>query len=171
VASFSSSIADNYLTFWFRYVFTNRTELETGNTNYVLTKIQEDYNTYLGHMFEQVASEFLTEAKQKKLLPFSFTTLGKWWFKNNEIDIIAIDEEKLATTFFEVKWATINEEECERIIKNLKAKASMFHLDRKKENFGVIAKKVPEKQHLRDKGDLAFDLEDFELIDTRNTNT
>lgn len=97
------TIADNYLRFWFKYVFPNKVELEIGNTSYVLKKICEYYNTYLGQTFEQVAYEFLIEAKRKGSLSFSFKTLGKWWFKDKEIDIVAIDEEKLTATFFEVK--------------------------------------------------------------------
>jgi len=165
------TIADNYLRFWFRYIFPNKTELETGNTNNILSKIQEDYNTYLGHTFEQATSEFLAEAKRKKLLSFSFTILGKWWFQKNEIDIIALDEEKLTATFFEVKWATLSKEDCERIIKNLKTKATIFRWDRKKENFGLITKKVTEKEHLQDRGYLVFDLQDFGSLNTPSSST
>jgi hypothetical protein len=159
------TIADNYLAFWFKYVFPNKTELETGNTDTVLSKIQEGFNTFLGHAFEQAASEFLTEAKRQKLLPFSFTAMGKWWFKNNEIDLIATDEEKHAVTFFEVKWSALSKQDCKKILGILKSKASIFRWDRKKEGFGIIAKKIAEKQRLRDEGYIAFDLRDFELLD------
>jgi len=164
------TITDSYLRFWFKYVFPNRAELETGNTSYVLSKIHEDYNTYLGQTFEQVAHEFLTETKRKGLLPFSFKTLGRWWFKDKEIDIVAIDEEKPVATFFEVKWSALTEEDCERILNDLKAKASMFRWNRKKENLGIIARKVAHKEHLEGKGYFIFDLHDFKSLETRLIN-
>jgi AAA+ ATPase superfamily predicted ATPase len=162
------TIADNYLRFWFKYVLPNKAELEIGNTDYVLNKIRDDCNTYLGHAFEQAASEFLTEMKKKQLLSFSFTKLGKWWLKDKEIDIIAIDEEQSATTFFEVKWSTLSKQECKKTIQNLEGKSSSFRWDHKKENYGIIAKKVAQKEHLRDKGYLVFDLKDFELLETHH---
>lgn len=165
------TIADNYMRFWFKYVFPNRTELEIGNTGYVLNKIREDYNAYLGYTYEQVAVEFLTEMKRKRLLPFPFTTLGKWWLKDDEIDVVAIDEGKLVATFLEVKWSTLNKEDCEKVLRNLVAKTSMFRGDVKKENFGVIAKKIAEKEYLRDKGYFVFDLKDFELLGSHTSTT
>jgi hypothetical protein len=106
--------------------------------------------------------EFLREMKRKGLLPFPFTTLGKWWFKDQEIDIAAIDEEKHVATFFEVKWSALSNEDCGRILKNLKTKASMFAWERRKDNLGIIAKSIANKEHLRKEGYSIFDLKDFE---------
>ncbi|MCW4046644.1 MAG: ATP-binding protein [Candidatus Bathyarchaeota archaeon] len=139
------TIADNYLNFWFKYIFPNKTELETGNTQSILNKIREDYHTYLGHTFEQAATELLTEMKIQNKLPFTFTTIGKWWHKNNEIDLIALDEEKQTATFLETKWSTLKEVDCKRILQNLRAKAQNFRWNRKKENYGIIAKKNQRK--------------------------
>lgn len=160
------TIADNYLNFWFKYIFPNKTELETGNTQGILNKIREDYNTYLGHAFEQVATELLTEMKTQNKLPFTFTAIGKWWHKNNEIDLIALDEEKQTATFLETKWSTLKEADCKRTLQNLRAKAQHFRWNRKKETYGVIAKKISEKQRLLKQGYLAFDLTDFEPLIT-----
>jgi hypothetical protein len=118
----------------------------------------------MGQIFEQASTEFLTETQNKKHPPFTFTQLGKWWFKDNEIDLIAINEEKLTTTFFEVKWSTLTKRDSERTLKNLKDKAQLFRWNRKKESFGIIAKKIAEKQNVQNQGYLAFDLEDFEKL-------
>jgi len=164
------TIADNYLNFWFKYVFLNKTELETGNTENILNKIRQDYNTYLGHAFEQAATELLTETQTKSKLPFTFTTIGKWWFKNNEIDLVALDEQKQTATFLETKWSTLNKQDCQRILQNLKTKTQQFRWKHKKENYGIIAKRITEKQHLTDQGHLALDLKDFETLLTQNNN-
>jgi hypothetical protein len=162
------TIADNYLKFWFKYIFPNKTELETGNTKSILNKIKPDYNTYLGHAFEQAATELLTDMKTQNKLPFTFTAIGKWWYKNNEIDLIALDEEKQTATFLETKWSTLNKIDCERTLQNLKTKAQHFRWNRKKENYGIIAKKISQKNHLANQGYLAFDLTDFEPLLTKH---
>jgi hypothetical protein len=162
------TIADNYLNFWFKYVFPNKTELETGNTQNILTKVKQDYNTYLGYAFEQAATELLTEMKTQGKLPFTFTAIGKWWYKDNEIDLIALDEEKQTATFLETKWSILNKKDCESILQTLKAKTQYFRWDRKKENYGIVAKKINEKNHLTDQGYVAFDLMDFEPLLTQN---
>jgi hypothetical protein len=164
------TIADNYLGFWFKYVFPSRAELETGNTGYVLNKVKEDYSTHLGRTFEQVVPDLLTEMKKRNWLPFTFTSMGKWWFRDCEIDLVAIDEEKQTVTFIEAKWSTLSRRDCEKILSNLKNKAPMFRHTRKKENYGIIAKKIVEKQHLRDEGYIAIDLKDFELLETSGQN-
>jgi AAA+ ATPase superfamily predicted ATPase len=92
--------------------------------------------------------------------------MGKWWFKNNEIDLIALDEEKQTATFIETKWSNLNKKDCQRILQNLKAKAQHFKWDRKTEDYAIIAKKINEKEELRKQAHLIFDLHDFEPLVT-----
>ncbi len=155
-------IADNYLNFWFRYVFPNKTELEAGNTEPILEKVRKDYNNYLGRVFEQVVVDILKEMKKKHKLPFDFTEIGKWWYKDTEIGIVATDNESLITTFLEVKWSTIGKRDSQRILENLKTKAEQFRGNHTQEKYGVVAKKIGEKQLLREQGYIALDMEDFE---------
>lgn len=157
-------IADNYFRFWFRYVFPNRAELEAGNVEYVVEKIRQDYDAYLGYTFEDVAKEFLMEMRRKGLLPFSFETLGGWWFRDKEIDIVALHEEKRHASFFEAKWSDLRPSECTKLLKDLEGKASMFRWERRGENLGLIARRIKNKEDLRRKGHPAFDLKDFELL-------
>jgi hypothetical protein len=163
------TIADNYLNFWFRYVFPNKTELETGNTQDVLSRIKRDYNTYLGRAFEQAATEFLTEMKSRNKLPFTFTSIGKWWCKGDEIGIVALDEETKTATFLETKWSTLNKQDCNETLRNLEEKAQRFRWNHKKENYGIIAKSITHKQDLTGQGCIVFDLDDLEPLMTRNT--
>ncbi len=157
-------ITDSYLNFWFRYIFTNRTELEAGDTRSVLTKIKQDYNTYIGHSFEQAVLELLTEMKRRRKLSFIFTTIGKWWHKDSEIDLVAIDDESSTTTFLETKWSTMNKQDSQRILQNLRIKAQLFKGKHKRENYGLIAKKITDKEHLREENHIALDLRDFEPL-------
>ena len=154
-------IADNYLNFWFKYIFPNRIDLEAGNTKNVLNKIRKEYNDYLGRVFEQIVFDLLKEAQKNRKLPFTFTEIGKWWYKDIEIDGIAIDDGTRTATFLETKWSTIGRRDSQRILSQLKEKAKQFRWNREKENYGIIAKRVEDKQMLRDQGYIALDLEDF----------
>jgi uncharacterized protein len=154
-------IADNYLNFWFKYIFPNRIDLEAGNTKYVLNKIRKDYNDYLGHVFEQMVLDLLKEVQKKSSLPFAFSEIGKWWYKDTEIDIVATDDQTKTATFIETKWSIIGGWDSQRILTNLKQKAKQFRWNREKENYGIIAKQIDDKQQLRDQGYVALDLEDF----------
>jgi AAA+ ATPase superfamily predicted ATPase len=164
------TIADNYLNFWFKYIFPNKTELEAGNSQNILNKIKQDYNNYLGHIFEQVTAELLSEMKANKTLPFNFTSMGKWWFKNIEIDQIALDEENQTATFIEAKWSNLNIKDCQRSLQDLKTKATNFRWTHKKENYVLVAKHIIDKDQLRKQGHLIFDLEDFEPQIMQNQN-
>ena len=102
--------------------------------------------------------------KTSQTLPFNFTSIGKWWFKGDEIDLIAIDEEKLTATCIETKWSNLNTTDCQRILQKLKNKAQHFSWKRNKENFAVVAKHIEEKEKLTKQGQFVFDLEDFQSL-------
>jgi AAA+ ATPase superfamily predicted ATPase len=157
-------VSDNYLNFWFRYVFPNKSELESGDTSHTLNRIREDYPRYVGRVFEQTVLELLKEMLQRQLIPFSFTEIGRWWYKDIEIDLIALDEKERAATFLEIKWSNVGEQESHRVLSRLKAKTLEFLWDLKKECYGIIAKKLENKQMLRNEGYIALDLEDFEQL-------
>ncbi len=155
------AIADAYLNFWFKYVFPNKTELETGNTLPILTKVRQDYNNYLGYTFKQIALDLLKDLQKKGKLPFAFAEIGKWWYKDVEIDLIAKDNENLTATFLETKWSTVGKLDAQRILNNLKTKVQQFRWTHKKANYGIIAKKITDKQQLRNEGYIAIDLADL----------
>ena len=158
------TIADNYLGFWFRYLFPHRTELEAGITTPMLNRIREDYDTYMGRAFEDISLELLDEMQLRQQLPFTYTRMGKWWYRDTEIDLIAVEEQEREATFIEVKWSTVNRQEAHRILNNLQSKSTEFRWEREKERYGIIAKNLPEKQDLRDEGYFALDLKDFEQL-------
>ena len=90
--------------------------------------------------------------------------MGKWWYKDSEIDLIAIDDESSTTTFLETKWSTIDKQDSQRTLQNLKTKAQHFKGKHMKENYGLIAKKITDKRHLREQNHIALDLSDFEPL-------
>lgn len=86
-------ISDNFLNFWFRFVYKYRSAVEIGNMEYVRNKIFNDYETYSGHVLEKYFRQKYSESGL-------YNTVTNYWEKgvkgqlgeNNEIDIIAVNE-------------------------------------------------------------------------------
>ncbi|MCD4810829.1 MAG: ATP-binding protein [Methanosarcinales archaeon] len=150
-------ITDNYFTFWFRFVYPNKSLIYN---NLLIPDFGSDFNHYLGHVFEKISAEFLWEVR-----PFGFTQMGRWWHKDVEIDLVAFNEKTKEMMFVECKWSSLSMGDCLRILNKLKEKsmAVKWNPEEMKEYFGIIAKRIEGKDALREKGFLVFDLDDFVL--------
>lgn len=153
-------LKDNFLAFWFRFIYPNLSAIEEGI--FSSDEIRKEYPHYLGSVFEKVAKEFLIELNKKERLPFRFTKIGKWWHKSEEIDLVALNEKEKKVLFVEVKWKELTIREIKRILTDLKRKSELVGLENYEKYFGIVAKRIKEKEAL-DEGYLVFDLEDFEL--------
>ncbi|GHV66082.1 ATPase [Bacteroidia bacterium] len=92
------SIEDNFLSFWFRFIYKYRSAIEIGNLDYVRNIVERDYETFSGLVLEKYFRAQLIETKQ-------FSTIGGYWDRRgeNEIDIIAENELEKRLVFYEVK--------------------------------------------------------------------
>ncbi|ALM75250.1 ATP-binding protein [Thermococcus barophilus] len=154
-------LSDLYFNFWFRFVYPNRSQLlEFG----YIENFEEEYNQYLGFVFEKVVEQFLRELNRREKLPFKFTKIGKWWHKNEEIDLVALNEREKKALFVEVKWKELSEREARGVLKDLERKAELVGLDGWTKAYGLVAKSLEGKEKLRSKGWLVWDLEDFERL-------
>lgn len=97
-------IEDNFFKFWFEFVFPNRSYIERGEPELVLKKIVEGFDAFVGHVFEEICSDALWGMLKLGKAPFTFTKLGKWWSKEDEIDIVALNEQTKEILFAECKW-------------------------------------------------------------------
>ncbi|NJE26421.1 ATP-binding protein [Thermococcus sp. MV5] len=156
-------ISDLYFTFWFRFIYPNRSQLlELGR----IEGFEEEYNRYLGFVFEKVAEQFLKQLNKIEKLPFLFTEIGRWWRKNEEIDLIALDKRKKKVLLVEVKWKDLSKREARGILKDLECKSEYIGLENWKMYYGIISKSIRDKEDLKSKGWLVWDLEDFEKLFT-----
>jgi AAA+ ATPase superfamily predicted ATPase len=91
-------ISDNFLKFWFRYIFRYRSAIEMKNFDYVKEIIKNDWPTYSGIILERYFTQKLAAEK-------NYSQIGAWWEKGNqnEIDIVAVNEMKQTTLIAEVK--------------------------------------------------------------------
>ncbi|ADT84559.1 ATP-binding protein [Thermococcus barophilus] len=156
-------IADNYFLFWSRFVNPYYEEIESGFVNAALEDFKANFNQFLGKAFERLAQELLIELSKKNLLPFSFTKIGRWWHRGEEIDLVALNEQERKALFVEVKWKDLTLRETERILNDLRRKAELVGLKDYENYFGIVAKRLDKKDKL-DRNILALDLRDFERI-------
>ncbi|ASJ16233.1 ATPase [Thermococcus chitonophagus] len=151
-------INDNYLAFYFRFIERYREEIELEGLDF-WDEFLEDYNSYLGWIFEDVAKEFLVRLNKAGKLPFRFTKIGRWWHKNEEIDVVALNEREKKALFVEVKWKELDAREVKGIFKDLERKAELLGLDEWEKFYGVVAKKISGKGKMTG---FTWDLRDFD---------
>jgi AAA+ ATPase superfamily predicted ATPase len=106
------SIDDNFINFWFTFCEPYKSNLEIGQLEGPLYHLQKNFNTYVGRRFEELVRRELIHP----LVPFSPSTVGRFWKKETEIDIVALDQEKENGVFFEVKWSKIDPEKELRLL-------------------------------------------------------
>ena len=92
-------IKDNYLRFWFSYVYPYQSYLEIENLTYVKNKIENEFDLYVSKTYEDLARESIWEN-----INFPLLKVGRWWDKNTEIDIVALGEDN-KIVFGECKYS------------------------------------------------------------------
>lgn len=131
----SYRISDNFFEFWFRYVFKNKGLLEEGKTKEVLNKIKNTKNELISKNYELFARDFVkTKIKNK------YNSVGRWWEKEEEIDLVAINQKEKEILFGEVKWT--NKFVGTDLLERLKEKAKKIEWNRsnRKEKYILFSK-------------------------------
>ncbi|MEM2902854.1 MAG: ATP-binding protein [Candidatus Bathyarchaeia archaeon] len=149
---------DPFFNFWFRFVYPNLSDLEIGLVDEVFSRIAPQLNMYYGINFERLIMELI---KSKILnMPFIFNWVGKWWHKDKEIDVVALNSETRNILFCECKWQeNVNAEEAVNDLKE-KSKFVRWHNDERIEHYAIFAKSFKEK--FKEPNVLLFDLKDLE---------
>ena len=150
------TIEDNFFSFWFRFVFRSRSLLEENKITEVAIKIKEAMPELLAKNYEKVAGEILLNNILEGKLPVEFDTYGRWWDKNEEIDLIAVNNRTSGILFAEVKWS--NKSVGTNIYEDLKRKSQKVEWSKRnrKEYFALFSKsgfttemkKIAEKENV-----------------------
>lgn len=87
-------IKDNYLRFWFAFVYPNKSFIESGHSQIVAKKISETLvSRHISFVYEDVCRERMWRLNAEDTWPFHFSKLGRYWDAKTEIDIAAVDPE------------------------------------------------------------------------------
>ena len=111
---------DNFLNFWFRFVFKYRGAIETENFDFMKDIFMRDYKTYSGIILERYFREKISKE-------MNLSQLGSYWEtgNKNEIDIVALNEYEKTALIAEVKRnkdkidLKILKEKSDKLLKNL----------------------------------------------------
>lgn len=128
-------IKDKFLNFWFYYVYKNMSYLELGQTQTVIDEIKINFNDrFVSFAFEDYCLEEILQEPLKYLL-FVPKRVGRWWNNQEEIDIVAMDDENIC--FIECKWQ--NKVDKAKVEHLLKQKVKIVKHE-KNEHFLVMTK-------------------------------
>ena len=136
-------IKDNYIRFWFAYVYPNRGMIETGHQEYAMERIRKHFiEGHMSYVYEDICREKIWEYASE--LP-EFNRVGRWWNKNCEIDIVAYDSSGKDMIFGECKY-TLQPKGMD-VLAELKRKGKEVkrHIEDRKETYVLFSRAGYEK--------------------------
>ena len=133
-------IDDNFFNFWFRFVFRNKSLLEENRIGNVISKIRKVIPQLLAKNYEKISGEILFNTILDKKLSLEFEAYGRWWNRQQEIDLVAINSQTNEILFGEVKWS--NKPIGTNIYEDLKRKTQevKWGKENRKEYFALFSK-------------------------------
>ncbi len=93
-------IADDFLRFWFRFVAPNKGTLEQGRTAAVRDSLADSLSDHTSQTFEHVCQQ----AVQSAAVPVDCSRVGRWWYKEAEIDVVGLNPQTNTLLLGECKW-------------------------------------------------------------------
>lgn len=116
-------IKDNYLRFWFAFVYPNMSFVESGHSRVVMEKIKKSLvKNHIAFVYEDICKEQMWQLNAEEAWPFHFSKLGKYWDARTEIDIAAIDNDGKNLILGECKYW--QEPVGANVLRNLESKTS-----------------------------------------------
>lgn len=156
-------LKDNFLRFWFRFIYPNISSIESGIFDVSL--IKKEYAGYLGKIFEDIVMQVLVHAP-----PFPITKVGRWWWKDKEIDLVAFNEHAQEILFCECKWQEGIDAQKLALFLQEKEKHVQWNITTRKTRYAFFAKSF--KKKIREYQGIpvsCFDLGDIERILRKRT--
>lgn len=124
-------IKDSFFRFWYRYVPTNMTLIQSGNADIAVDRITRSINDFMGPVFEDICTQWLWAHNTTGELPFLLLESGRWWGADprtrsqEEIDIVAAGDDPKAMLFCECKWRSVPTGP--RQLETLRDRAELLH--------------------------------------------
>ncbi|HEX9696070.1 MAG TPA: ATP-binding protein, partial [Actinomycetota bacterium] len=100
-------IADNFLAFWFRFIYRRRSDIARGlGIEVVARTIIPRFPDYMGEPWEEMGREHMRGLAARNALPVPVSSIGRWWNKDHsvEIDIVGV-QGRTVVLAGSVKWA------------------------------------------------------------------
>ena len=89
-----------------RFIYRQLSIYESGNFPYFLNRLDTYISEFMGLAFENITRELLIQRNHHNAIPFCFHRIGRWWDRQSEIDLVALNPETRQTLFVECKWTS-----------------------------------------------------------------
>lgn len=104
-------IADNFLRFWFCYVYPYKGELELDNMQIVLDEIHKDFKEkFVAFAYEDICKDIFAKLCSNNAISFVPSRIGSYWLNNydgdTEIDVMSVDHQNKQVFAGECKYHT-----------------------------------------------------------------
>lgn len=97
-------LSDNFLSFWFRFVEPNRSAIEQAPDVVLEDAIWPDFTHHVARVFESVCLEAVWEGIRTNRFDVRYSQVGRWWYGEEEIDIVGLNPRENAILLAECKW-------------------------------------------------------------------
>ena len=102
-------VSDNFIRFWFRYVYPFKGELELDNQQIVLDEMGKDFKQkFVAFAYESICRNIFAELCRKRQIDFAPSRIGSYWRNDNEgdteIDVAAVDNQHKRLFLGECKY-------------------------------------------------------------------
>ena len=103
-------ISDNFIRFWFRYVYPYKGELELENPQIVLDELDKDFHEkFVAFTYERVCQNLFAQLCATGKIAFTPSKIGSYWIneygdQNTQIDVAAVDKQHKALFLGECKY-------------------------------------------------------------------
>ena len=102
-------IADNFIRFWFRYVYPYKGELELDNVQIVLDEMNQDFREkFVAFAYEDICKTIFSELCKNGAIPFVPSRIGSYWLNDfdtdTEIDVMSVDHQNKRVFAGECKY-------------------------------------------------------------------
>ncbi|MCK4761582.1 MAG: ATP-binding protein [Candidatus Aminicenantes bacterium] len=98
-------ITDNFIEFWFKFIYPSRSYIELDDIEFVMEKIKRNFfDNHVSFVFERVCLQRMWQLNRQNEFAFKMQRIGKWWDKDTEIDIVGLNSEEKAIIFGECKY-------------------------------------------------------------------
>lgn len=102
-------ISDNFIRFWFRFVYPYKGELELENQQIVLDELNKDFiQKFVAFTYEDICKELFASLCRTNKIAFTPSRIGSYWLNdvNNDtqIDVAAVDHQNKLVFLGECKY-------------------------------------------------------------------
>lgn len=132
-------ISDNFIRFWFKYVYPFRDELEFNNIEIVFEELEKDFiSSFVAFAYEDICKNIFAILCKNKTIPFTHSKIGSYWLNDygrsdSQIDVMSVDNRNKvvfageckyhmkpvdADVYYELQSKIKNSDEISKVFKN-----------------------------------------------------